>query len=540
MRRFIALTLAVFAFAPASAEAFCGFYVDTGGAQMFNNATQVVLMREGTRTVLSMQNNYEGPLNDFALVVPVPTVLRKDDVRTLPRALFEKINAMGSPRLVEYWEHDPCDRPEASSIDVRNFARHSAEDTEKFGVTIEAKFDVDEYQIVILSAKDSTGLDRYLRSAHYKIPDGAVPLLRPYVEGGSKFFVAKVDPKKVKLVNGQAQLSPLRFFYDSEEFSLPIRLGLANSSGTQDLIISILAPDQRYDVANYPNAFIPTNIDVKDEVRTRFGEFYAALFDRTLQQHPGAVITEYSWQGRGCDPCPGPFRLADEDYMLLGEAVLLPRPEPPPPPSAPPPGPDEITIDMGDDDSSWIPPREYVLTRLHARYSKGDAPNDLVFRAASPVSGGNERGRAPLPRSAIAAETNRFQGRYVIRHPWTGPIECKQPYRGGWGGDPNGGGGGGQRKRAIGAALDTAFAPRGVIQLQDLVAHDIPEISIQQGVPLVPPLPKPAERRVKPQGCGCRSSDAPTPLVLGALLLGLGVVRSRRRRPVTGASNAGS
>ncbi|MCA9637636.1 MAG: DUF2330 domain-containing protein [Myxococcales bacterium] len=43
--------------APAIADAFCGFYVSGADAALFNNATLVVLMREGTRTVLSMQNN---------------------------------------------------------------------------------------------------------------------------------------------------------------------------------------------------------------------------------------------------------------------------------------------------------------------------------------------------------------------------------------------------------------------------------------------------------------------------------------------------
>jgi hypothetical protein len=62
-------------------------------------------------------------------------------------------------------------------------------------------------------------------------------LLRPYVQGGSKFFVAKVDVKKVRFENGQAMLSPLRFHYDSDTFALPVRLGLANSAGTQDLIV---------------------------------------------------------------------------------------------------------------------------------------------------------------------------------------------------------------------------------------------------------------------------------------------------------------
>jgi hypothetical protein len=71
------------AFLPAAAHAFCGFYVAGGGASLFNDATQVVLMREGTKTVLSMQNNYRGPPENFAMVIPVPIVLQKENVKTL-------------------------------------------------------------------------------------------------------------------------------------------------------------------------------------------------------------------------------------------------------------------------------------------------------------------------------------------------------------------------------------------------------------------------------------------------------------------------
>src|SRR5678809_1159389 len=116
-------------------------------------------------------------------------------------------------------------------------------------------------------------------------------------------------------------LSPLRFYYDSKDFNLPIRLGMMNSNGTQDLIVSILSPSQRYEVANYKNVTIPTNLDVKEAARERFGEFYAALFDRTLEKNPGAVVTEYSWDAGSCDPCPTPA-LDPSELATLGGDVL--------------------------------------------------------------------------------------------------------------------------------------------------------------------------------------------------------------------------
>ena len=44
-------------------------------------------------------------------------------------------------------------------------------------------------------------------------------------------------------------------------------------------------------------------LDVGDATRRNFGGFYAALFDATLAQSPGAVVTEYAWDTGSCDPC---------------------------------------------------------------------------------------------------------------------------------------------------------------------------------------------------------------------------------------------
>src|SRR5262245_60642178 len=105
MIRSIAFAAVSFA---SAAHAFCGFYVAGGGAELFNNATQVVLMREGTRTVLSMQNHYQGPPENFAMVIPVPVVLQKENVKTLSKDIFARVDQLAAPRLVEYWEQDPC------------------------------------------------------------------------------------------------------------------------------------------------------------------------------------------------------------------------------------------------------------------------------------------------------------------------------------------------------------------------------------------------------------------------------------------------
>ena len=497
----IAIAAAILGVAPR-AHAFCGFYVGGAGSEMFNNATEVVLMRHGTTTVLSMQNNYQGPPQQFALVVPVPTVIRQAQVKTLPRELFQKVDVLGAPRLVEYWEQDPCSVPRPISPPEPTMMPRSpaiAEDDEdrsdrEYHVHVEAQFSVGEYDIEVLSATQSTGLDRWLKDHKYAIPPSAEPLLRPYVEQGMKWFVARVDPKKVTFEHGMATLSPLRFHYDSPELTLPIRLGLANSSGTQDLIVNILAPNNvRYEVANYPNITIPTNITVKDGVREHFAEFYAALFDHTLEQAPGAVVTEYSWDAGTCDPCPGPT-LDGNDLQTLGADVI-----------------GGTYKDMASS--------SYTLTRLHARYGK-TVSNDLVFRAVEPIAGGrgipDEHGEVTMKLEHDG--TNNFQGRYLILHPWEGTLTCASPRRGIWGGPPAG-----QQQLATQAATNLAFAPRGKVELASMVARDIPEIGVLASKDQYVPT---AVRQ--PQGCGCHAQGGAGSLA-GLVVLGF-VVRRRRRR----------
>src|SRR5262245_3830009 len=95
-----ALALAIgLAVGAPDASAFCGFYVGGADAKLFNNATQVVMMREGTRTVLAMQNDYQGPPEGFAMVVPVPVVLQKENVKTLSKEVFERVDKLTAPRL---------------------------------------------------------------------------------------------------------------------------------------------------------------------------------------------------------------------------------------------------------------------------------------------------------------------------------------------------------------------------------------------------------------------------------------------------------
>jgi hypothetical protein len=304
----------------APAAAFCGFYVkDREVEELKSGASRAVLLRDGTTTVLSMQSSYEGPVEDFALVVPVPSAIGPEDVRTLDDEVFERLDELTSPRLVEYWEQEPmCPSAGGLGFGTIGYGRGGG-----IGgvVTIEAQFAVGEYDVVVLGADESQGLVRWLEAEGYQLPRGAEAVLRPYVERGMRFFAAKVDVDRVRFDNGRALLSPLRIRYDSERLALPIRLGTLASPGKQDLVVHVISRQGRYEVANRPNVRVPTNLEVRAATKGRFRAFYESLLDHVWRQEPTAVVTEYAWSATSCDPCPGPTMSADDITTFGGDLI---------------------------------------------------------------------------------------------------------------------------------------------------------------------------------------------------------------------------
>ena len=485
--------------AAAPAWAFCGFFVSGTDASLHNSASQVVLLREGSRTFLTMSNDYKGPLADFALVVPVPVVLKPGDIKTLDPEVLRYLDKVTAPRLVEYWEQDPCkldaeDPMNRRSVELALLAgavRPEAESEREpdLGVRVEARFTSGEYRILILSAKESSGLATWLRRSGYKLPAGAETALAPYIRDQMKFFVAKVDIKKVKRdARGTVVLSPLRMSYESSELRLPVRLGLLNAAGPQDLLIYLLHPRQRFVAANYPNAVIPTNLEVSESVRADFGGFYGDLFDATVRAAGGrAVVTEYVWQSASCDPCPVP-PIPEQHLLSLG---AVEQPAPAGSPSRVPPGGEprvslqeppmqgiKVTYPdpwRGARTRTPVAVRPYLITRLHARYDKDTLAEDLIFQEAPPLYGGHaDRGPLGSPTQEQGAVASSFQGRYAILHDWDGPVLCTPPRYRIWGGPPSAG----ARLPPLQSAIEPAGAVRGQKDLGRSILTPLPSLGI--------------------------------------------------------------
>ncbi len=374
-----------------SSQAFCGFYVAKADASLYNQASQVVMTRKDDKTVLSLMNDYQGELKDFALVVPVPQVLTEGQIHIGDAKLFKHIDDFTSPRLVEYHDEDPCQPPvmyEKMDMPMTTMpapASAKAKSDKSLGVTVEAEYTVGEYDIVILSAKESDGLEKWLQASGYKIPKGASAALKPYIKQNLKFFVAKVNLKE-QSKTGSKFLRPLQFAFESPKFMLPIRLGMINAKGPQDLLVYILTEKGRVESSNYQTLKLPSNMDIPVYIKDNFADFYKALFETQVKkQNLRAVFTEYFWNMGWCDPCASE-PLSYEELKQLGVFWLNQNSNAP-----------QVMSGGG------VPVQ---VTRLHVRYTPDSFPEDLSFQETR--------------------DTENFQGRYVLRHAWQGkPEQCE-------------------------------------------------------------------------------------------------------------------
>ncbi len=376
---------------PPAAHSFCGFYVASGDAKLFNHASQVVLVRSGDRTVLTMANDFKGEPSQFAIVVPVPVVLQRGQIHVGDPALLAHLEAYSAPRLVEYFDEDPCavrEREEFSMLRApasKSLATDAAARNQSLGVKIEARYTVGEYDILILSAKQSTGLEIWLQENGYRIPAGASRVLASYIRQNMKFFVAKVNLKEKSRL-GFASLRPLQMAFESPKFMLPIRLGMVNADGPQDLLVFALTPKGRVETTNYRTVKMVTDLDVPLYVKDRFADVYRAAFDHQVRvEGMESVFTEYFWNMSWCDPCASP----PLDPRELGQLGVFWVDDP----SAPRIG------RRGGGGAQGV-----FLTRLHVRYDAAHFPEDLVFQET--------------------ADQSQFQARYVLHHPWSGDSDC--------------------------------------------------------------------------------------------------------------------
>jgi MYXO-CTERM domain-containing protein len=558
------------------AQAFPGFFIGKGTAKRVAHSTQVVVMRKGEMSAVSVMPDFDGPLEPFAMVLVVPADVTLERVKTLKREFVDRVEQMSAPRFWEFWEMDPCE-PGPSEQEWERKLTVSAETNflggpaatpepgakkvaKELFVKVDSEYKEGEYTFSMLGEGET--LEGWAGGKGFTLPQGAAAAVKPYVDSGMKVILAQVDDKRIELVGGgRAQLSAIRYWSDKPIEKLPIRLGLLSSPGKQELGVYVIHPDKRYEAKNYENVYPPTNIEVDFVVKERMGEFYSAIHDMIQAKKPHAILNEYAWHTSGCgEPCPNAPILPHELLSLGADFFETAVPE-----EERNPKPPELTKDEKKElkvewDLAKLSPKErkereklimeertivlrnkgimernkYVVSRLHHRYDAAGLPKDLeIGPAGGHIKGGVEipKGeKGELPTTITPTAVSKFQTRYTFFHPWKGMQKCEKPERWKWGKAPRTYRG----LRKIWVAEDLSRKSRTQIKPVQVVKTAIPDLGLS-GVPEIPDAGSDAGLGAEngKGSCGCSAASAGSATGLGALVIGfLGALsrRGRRRR----------
>lgn len=360
----LAFTLAA-ALLSGDAQAFCGHYLGTADSSSpKNEVSQIVYVREGNRTTITMANDYSGGSPTFAMIIPVPDTIDRDDIKLLDDpTVVKRVDTYAGPRLVSYTCDDlngfglkdavcGCATNELKKLALR-FALDNlpaAMDSLDLGYG--------DYNINVISPESVEELADWATGLDFTLGNDARPLLEEYISGGSSFIAVTVELDS--LLSGGVWLQPIQFSYESENMGLPIRLGALNSLGRQDVIIHVITDEGSVGIANYGEFEVESNCMIYADDVDNFSDYYESALEDAYQDAGGGAgwATEYVWAPTKCDPCSDGGSLDEETLKDVGY--------------------------KGD-------PNVASLTRLHVRYNPASVTQDLSLYTGGAVAQWQQR-----------------------------------------------------------------------------------------------------------------------------------------------------
>ncbi len=227
-------TILFAALLPADALACGGFFCSQTPIDQSAESIVFSVNSETGKVETHVQISYQGEAEDFAWVVPVPTV---PDLFLSTDQLFSTLALNTAPTFdLTYLEEGTCEGYYYGYDDVDYDGSYSASsslaDTGGAGVTIVATQQVGPYDTVTLQAQSSAALLQWLQDNSYDLPDALDPVLAPYV-ANEAYFVA------LRLANDKSagDIAPLGMRYDGTKASIPIQL--TSIAATPDMRLTV-------------------------------------------------------------------------------------------------------------------------------------------------------------------------------------------------------------------------------------------------------------------------------------------------------------
>jgi hypothetical protein len=577
------LALAAFGAATFSAplgNAFPGVAVSVTPTPPKISTTELVVMEHAGVSIVTLAVDYQGPIQRFALLLPVPRDVERKQLRTVKHEFIARLEQMTAPRVFEFWERDPCSpgEPEQAweekvKVKNRGFLTPDVMPPRDDHYPVSNELSIPalpvfkeaeaEFSYQLLRPKSSSELRAWLEKKNYRVDPGVLEPLLDVLGGEAQLLVAEVAVDRAELVDGERlRLGGIRYWSRRPLLPVFMTLGRANRAARHDLFVYALHRDKRYLAANVPNVFAPTNLRVTVDVGARVGPLYNTLLERVLQKQPGAAVSEFVGPSDACgEPCSNaPLEL--RELLTFGGDVL--ELQTPAKHEANPPARERLESDRpalaaprGTASASAVPApnaeqralekqlrakrallarQRYVVSRLHLRTGAATPQVDLQLAATDTHHEGGygvPRGpNAELASGIRPAATSRYQVRFHGVHPWQGALPCAKPERWRWGKRWRSHT---QHWRGVDVARDLPRLGQDPKLLDAVLLSPVPEIGFSPRAPSAPappasaPAPDPDRGAPDASTCGLGRPGTNVSGCLGLVVVVAALGRWRRR-----------
>jgi len=376
IKKKILIISAAFCLISNTAFAFVGAYVTKDGSSITTSQSKVVIAHKEQKTILTITSNFNTSATSFALIIPVPSNVKKANIRYVDYEIVNKLDKYTSPRLIEYIDYDPCNPESIKRPPIETTQSFTTIDMDKaIALEINNPQTITPSNLIILTSKESIGIDITLKKYGYNLPQNYLDVINSYNEKQMKFIIIELTKDND---NKATWLKPIQIEYESDQFSLPVNIGSLNAPQNQkhDMLLFTLSNQGEVLTTNYETKNMPGNFDLPVTSINEFTKFYDKFMNKIFKVHPNIIRKEYSWPMGACKPCTSAPLSIDELSTLGTFWYHLPK---------------EGRMGL------VAPFSAIYVTRLHTQYGYDTFENDLTL----------EEGNAK----------NKYQTYFNIKHP---------------------------------------------------------------------------------------------------------------------------
>jgi hypothetical protein len=259
---------------PGSAMACGGFFCTT--IPVDQNAEQIIFAMDEGKITTYVQINYTGSPDNFAWVLPVPSVptLAQADMQT-----FRELNRLTTPLFLP---------PRAPDCLLRRIPMPAAAAPASAagGVDVLASGVVGPFGYVVITSADAEEMITWLRDNGYRVDPGMEPYIKVYVDDAMPLLAMRLQPGR-----GTSDITPIKLEYASSQPMIPLRLTAIAAQPDMPVLVWVFARGR-----TGPLNYVDMTISDGEILFTPMGSNnYRQVVSQAADQAGGrAFVTEYA------------------------------------------------------------------------------------------------------------------------------------------------------------------------------------------------------------------------------------------------------